>query len=133
RVPPDPSSCSRCEDRELVERISRFEPFLSAQPLTQAGRATVTAVVNGRRQQLFFDPAGSASSAFVWQPDDVLPVIEVTDGFGRRWLPRRDLLSIDAFAPEFVVEIDNDGATRLRFGDGEYGRRPATGVELTAS
>jgi predicted phage baseplate assembly protein len=63
----------------------------------------------------------------------VLPVITLTDDSARRWLPQRDLLSSDAFATDFVAEVDDDGRATLRFGDGEYGARPAPGVELLAT
>jgi hypothetical protein len=43
-----------------------------------------------------------------------------------RWFPRRDLLSSDRFAREFVVEIDNDSTPFLRFGDGKNGQKPQT-------
>lgn len=41
-----------------------------------------------------------------------------------RWEPLRDLLNTTATDRRFVVEIENDGRTLLRFGDGIYGRRP---------
>jgi Baseplate J-like protein len=42
------------------------------------------------------------------------------------WYPKRDLLSSDKFAKEFVVEIDNDGTAYLRFGDGINGQKPSS-------
>ena len=44
------------------------------------------------------------------------------------WTPQLDLLGSDGDAPEFVVEVEHDGAATLRFGDGEHGRRPDTGT-----
>lgn len=49
-----------------------------------------------------------------------------------RFAPRFDLLSSDRFAPDFVVEVDDDGRPRLRFGDGEAGRRPRPGSRFLA-
>jgi hypothetical protein len=40
------------------------------------------------------------------------------------WWPRQDLLGSDATDRHFVVEVGSDGRARLRFGDGELGRRP---------
>jgi hypothetical protein len=40
------------------------------------------------------------------------------------WEPVPDLLGSRAFDRHFVAEVDNGGATALRFGDDEYGRRP---------
>ena len=39
----------------------------------------------------------------------------------------------DGDAPEFVVEVENDGAATLRFGDGVHGRRPETGTAFEAT
>ncbi|HEY5958844.1 MAG TPA: putative baseplate assembly protein, partial [Polyangiaceae bacterium] len=41
------------------------------------------------------------------------------------WTAVPDLLDSPALARHFVAEIDNDGLTQLRFGDGEYGREVA--------
>ncbi|BCJ57209.1 baseplate J/gp47 family protein [Micromonospora endophytica] len=42
----------------------------------------------------------------------------------RTWQPRPDLLGSDRLAAHLVVEMEQDGTAVLRFGDGEYGRRP---------
>lgn len=44
-----------------------------------------------------------------------------------RWWPREDLLASGADARDFVVEIDDEGAAHLRFGDGVRGRQPQAG------
>jgi hypothetical protein len=62
----------------------------------------------------------------------VLPVI-VLRGEGETWRPRHDLLGSDRFAPDFVVEMDDDGSARLRFGDDALGRRPSAGTAFTAT
>jgi hypothetical protein len=41
------------------------------------------------------------------------------------WESVTDLLASPPTARRFVVEVDNDGASHLRFGDDEYGLRPA--------
>lgn len=130
---PAGSSCERCEPREAVVVPARFEPTLAETPLTQMGRTTRTAIVDGRRQRLAFDPEGSAASALRLDPAQALPAIRLVDGSGKVWLPQRDLLSSDAFASEFVAEMDDDGEATLRFGDGVYGQAPTIGVELTAT
>jgi hypothetical protein len=130
---PPVSSCERCGPRELVQPPARFAPPLLEQPLTQAARSSRTTIVAGHRERLFFDPIGSAASALAPDLAFVLPVIELHDASGRRWLPQRDLLSSDAFASEFVAEVAEDGSTGLRFGDGTYGERPVAGVAMTAT
>jgi hypothetical protein len=44
-----------------------------------------------------------------------------------RWLPRYDLLESGPDDRHFVVEIDDDGAAHLRFGDGVLGAQPQAG------
>jgi hypothetical protein len=51
----------------------------------------------------------------------------------RVWTPRQDLLSSFGYSPDFVAEIDNDGAACLRFGDGINGRKPAPGTVFRAT
>jgi len=131
--PASAGGCCGCETADLVEPPVRFAPTLSGRPVTRAGRTTATIVAGGRRQRLFFDPGGSAASAMTWDLDHVLPALRLRDDGGREWLPQRDLLSSDAFAPELVAEVDDDGASTLRFGDGEYGLRPAADAAFHAT
>jgi len=49
------------------------------------------------------------------------------------WRPRFDLLNSPRFAPEFVVEMEEDGRATLRFGDDTLGRRPVEGSSFRAS
>src|SRR5262249_39686282 len=48
------------------------------------------------------------------------------------WEARRDLLSSTEDDNHFVAEVEHDGSTRLRFGDGIHGRRPQPGTRFTA-
>jgi hypothetical protein len=65
-------------------------------------------------------------------PRQALPAVSLLGG-GERWTPQRDLLNSDRFAPDFVVEMENDRRGRLRFGDGKsYGRSPV-GTSFAAS
>lgn len=49
------------------------------------------------------------------------------------WIPQIDLLGSGPDDRHFVVEIDNDGVARLRFGDDECGQRPEAGSAFYAS
>jgi hypothetical protein len=49
------------------------------------------------------------------------------------WTPRNDLLESDTTDAHFVVEIDDEARARLRFGDGELGRRPRAGTGFLAT
>ena len=122
--PVSTQACDRCSDAAPALTPPRFRPPLQQAPLTQNATITRTQLVAGRRTRLAFDPAGTAASAFDWEMESVLPAIQLGDDRGVLWLPKRDLLSSDSFAPEFVVETANDGRSVLRFGDDENGLRP---------
>jgi hypothetical protein len=112
----------RCQEREPQSVLPRFNPRLKESPLTQAVPRPFAA-----------DPGASASSVFRWEMRDVLPAITLGDTNGQAWAPQRDLLSSDAFAAEFVAEVEEDGRGTLRFGDDKYGLRPTPGTTLTAT
>jgi hypothetical protein len=68
---------------------------------------------------------------------DALPALTllVTDATGavHDWTSAPDLLDSGPFDEHFVAEVDDEGRAELRFGDGEYGRRPDDDVAtLTA-
>jgi hypothetical protein len=138
-APPQPvagprqADCERCGGVLEEIRPARFAPRLAAAPLTQSGRVARTAVVEGRRRRLAFDPGAPAAAAMAWELSRVLPAVSLTDAHERPWHPQRDLLSSDAVASEFVAEVDDAGRATLRFGDGEHGARPAPGVQVFAS
>jgi hypothetical protein len=117
-----------CQDEDPEAPPARYRPLLDEVPVTQAGRVRPSAASGPGRP--YFDPAAPAAHAMRWEMGRVLPVIEVTGG-GGAWQPQRDLLASDAFAREFVVEVEDDGATALRFGDDRYGRRPRAGEALS--
>src|SRR6185436_17967077 len=78
----------------------------------------------------------SAAATLAADPRKAWPAIALEGtllGATEPWTPQIDLLGSDGDAPEFVVEIENDGSATLRFGDGEHGRRPeeATAFEAT--
>ena len=51
----------------------------------------------------------------------------------RTWVPRFDLLHSGPDDLHFVVEVDNEGAAHLRFGDGELGEQPPAGSAFYAA
>jgi hypothetical protein len=71
-----------------------------------------------------------ASDAATQDPRAAVPAIVLHDG-GNVWEPRRDLLESDRFAREFVVETEDDGTAALRFGDGQLGALPVSGLAAT--
>ncbi|MFL6672240.1 MAG: putative baseplate assembly protein [Massilia sp.] len=76
-------------------------------------------------------PRAPAAAALVQDPQRALPRIWLEEA-GTRWEPRHDLLASGRDARHFVAEVDDDGAARLRFGDGDMGRAPAPGASLRA-
>jgi len=73
-----------------------------------------------------------ASTTFGQDPHEALPAVELTCE-GDTWHARRDLLNSDRFAAEFVVEMEDDATSQLRFGDDVMGRRPTPGTCFKAS
>jgi len=111
----------RCAQEDPAPVPPRFEPSLDHRPVTQAAPTPAAK-----------DPLLSAAAVFRWEMRDVLPAVSLL-GSGRTWLPQRDLLSSDAFAEEFVGEVEDDGELTIRFGDDEYGMRPTPGVKFKAT
>jgi len=109
--------CGQCDASDRRTMPPRFRPALKERPLTQAAD---------------YNSALPAAAAFAWTMNDVRPSISLTDSQNRRWTPKRDLLSSDAFKSEFVAEIENDGRALIRFGDDRNGMRPGEGTQLRA-
>ncbi|HXU45672.1 MAG TPA: putative baseplate assembly protein [Thermoanaerobaculia bacterium] len=70
-------------------------------------------------------------------PPEAVPVVELrelssTGAAGAFWTCVRDLLGAGPFTRAFVLEVDNAGWARLRFGDDRYGRSPAPGTRFHA-
>ncbi len=74
-----------------------------------------------------FDPQGSANSVFGFDLQNAQPAIVLHDASGAVFTPRRDLLSSSGSATDFVVEVEDD-KTYLRFGDGVFGKAPASAL-----
>jgi hypothetical protein len=114
-----------CAPRETVTTAARFRPSLTNQPLTWS-------------QPL---PAcGCASRAIPQDPRQALPRIALQGtrqtpqgAVTTRWTAKADLLESGPTDNDFVVEIDDLGIARLRFGNGREGRMPDAGTAFTAS
>jgi hypothetical protein len=103
---------------------ARYRPRVPAKPLTCAGPYTPVEA-KGKK--------ASAGQMMQRALPDNLPVITLADNQGEVWQPQRDLLNSDTGAEDFVVEIEADGSAYLRFGDGQYGRRPAKDTKFRAT
>jgi hypothetical protein len=109
---------------DAVRTPGRFRPRLPDAPLTYA-------------QPL---PAGRQPAATLLAQDvrKALPQVWLSSVLPgqtaiRRWEPRYDLLASGPDDPHVVVEIEDDGSARLRFGNGELGEQPAAQEAFSAS
>lgn len=69
----------------------------------------------------------SAADALAGAGAPVLPAVELQAGptrHQRSWTVRQSLLDSGPFDAAFVVEVEDDGTARLRFGDGTNGMQP---------
>lgn len=123
------------EDLAPVSQAGNYNPRLRSAGVTHAAPYS-------HREAM----EASAAAALVQRVEQVEAAIVLTelhpafnaDGAksealgGKRWHARRDLLAGNRFARDFVAEVGNSGHCILRFGDGEYGRRPAVGSVFRA-
>ncbi|MET7330958.1 putative baseplate assembly protein [Nonomuraea sp. NPDC005650] len=75
--------------------------------------------------------AGPASAALAQDPRTALAQLRLTSD-GVTWTVRADLIGSGPEDPHVVVEVDDEGRSHLRFGDGTYGRgvRPGQRFDL---
>ena len=98
-----------------------FRPLLARRPVTQS--------------QPYDDRAArrlAAAAAARVEPSRAVPAVTLF-AEGERWEPVPELLNSDRFAADFVVETEEDGSARVRFGDGVLGRQPTPDVDFTAT
>jgi len=99
----------------------RFRPLLPDAPVTQAAPVSY--------------PPASAAAALRRDLREVVAQVQAiaaADPGAGAWSARPDLLASEAGDRHFVVEIESDGAARLRFGDDRNGSRPDSGTQFIA-
>jgi hypothetical protein len=104
-----------------VPEGDRYRPRLSREGLTHA-----------RPYRPLQDRDRPAQATMDGSLEGVLPQIQL-EADQITWLPQATLLRSDRFAPEFVVEMEEDGWASLRFGDGILGRRPVPNTVFEAT
>jgi hypothetical protein len=112
-VPRDKSAY--CKEPERLPVAPRFRPRVSQGPVTQVGD---------------YDSEGPATAAMTWSMRSVTPHISLTSTLGTDttpWSVQRDLLQSGKFDAHFVLETENDGSARIRFGDDLHGMEPDPG------
>jgi len=99
-----------------ARRTRPYRPHLAQRPVTFASP---------------IDLEHSAGASLHNDPRRALPAVTL-EGEDRVWEPVRDLLGSGRFEPVFVLETEDDGSARIRFGDEEHGHRPEGGFDFTA-
>jgi hypothetical protein len=101
-----------------VGNPKRFRPSLARGPVThEMPVMTSAAVIEAMRTDARL----------------AIPKIELTSHpDSLRWTSRADLLSSKPSDRHFVLEVEDDGSARVRFGDDRNGRRPERGMTFTA-
>jgi hypothetical protein len=115
-----------CEGRpgEVTLIPKRYRPNLSKMPLTNSEPLDFTGPASPVMQQ---DPRQAVPQALLTSRVKAgTGVIELL------WTAKSDLLDSTTDDTNFVLEIDNDGRSHLRFGDGDCGRRPEAGMTFSA-
>lgn len=126
----DGGGCSSCDPHAPRPAAPRFNPKLQKRPLTYAAPYRVSDEFDAQS----LPPA--AADAMRWATAGLLPSIRLEATFGQDvsgWMPQRDLLNSNPLGREFVVETETDATATLRFGDGRFGLRPASGTSFTAT
>ena len=73
----------------------------------------------------------AASVTTIQDTHKAMPVVSLQHNL-ESWSAKQDLLGSDRFATEFVVEIEKDGSSFIRFGDDICGKKPAIGFSPRA-
>ncbi|WP_422003427.1 putative baseplate assembly protein [Reyranella sp.] len=122
-----------CDKPEPAVVPPRFRPALAQLPLSHGfDVAGLLAVPVGTDEAWW--PASSLLSIDARAATPLIgPMTGTLGAVTEAWTPRRDLLSSADDATEFVVEIENGGRARLRFGDDDHGKRPDPGTGFVAT
>ena len=129
---PDPAlqtvaatSGDRCDPSEPPSPRVRYRPRLRQSPLTHAAPFSSL-------------PSASAAMTLSTKEKSQLPLPSLrlqrltSEPDPEEWTPVRDLLSSHASSREFVVEVETDGTTFVRFGDDILGAQPHSGTKFLA-
>ncbi|HEV2517987.1 MAG TPA: putative baseplate assembly protein [Devosia sp.] len=108
---------------------ARYRPSLTQQPLSHGFElGELIAIAPGGKAAWW-----PARALLALGARDATPLVTLDSTPGAAdWRPQRDLLASKAGDPHFVVEVENDGRARLRFGDGTHGLRPDTDTSFVA-
>ncbi len=112
---------------------ARFRPVLAQAPLTHGFALEDLLAVPIADDEAWW-PASSLPGIAAREATPCITALTGTLGaVTENWTPRRDLLESAGDATDFVVEVEDDGTARLRFGDDANGKRPDSGTHFVAS
>lgn len=97
--------------------VGRYRPRLGLGPVTFVGPSP--------------DLTQPAVAAMTWDSREATPAIKLSDGH-QKWNAQPDLLESGQFATDYVAEVESDGVTTLRFGDGVHGLEPDPDLTFVA-
>lgn len=119
------SCATDCAPPSVILTPGRFHPVLPDAPLTFAQAPPA---------------CGCASMTITQDPRQALPAITLTGTLDAgpnpvttHWSARATLLESGPDDLDFVVEVDDDGRARLRFGNGDEGQLPGAGTAFAAT
>jgi hypothetical protein len=75
-----------------------------------------------------YDGAAAAANSLTQDPRAAAPQVTLFDDDSNVWKPLPDLLETGPFSRNFIVETEDDGTARLRFGDGLLGEAPTAAL-----
>jgi hypothetical protein len=122
-----PGGC--CDQPDTPPVPPRFRPALKRTPLTHGFDLAAMLDVPIADDEAWWP----ASTLLAIAPRDATPRIALVDGASIPWTAQRDLIGSDGTATDFVVEVEDSGRARLRFGDDANGERPDSGTSFTAT
>ena len=121
-----------CVPPQIERPPLRYRPRLESTPLTHGFDLAGLLILKDAAAPVWW----SAAALRALSPREAMPCIELermNQAPQEFWTVQRDLLGSDDDATDFVVEVEDDGRARLRFGDDDHGRRPEEGAIFEAT
>lgn len=114
----------RCNAAQSIKVPPRFNPRLQYGPVTRGLRNPPETAV----------PASDHLTPALTSVAPQVIEFHATDNIGTEpWSVKQDLLNSNDHDNHAVLETEDDGVARLRFGDNRNGRRPESGMHFTVS
>lgn len=109
----------------------RYRPALAQAPLTHGLNLNQLLAVPIADDEAWWPASLLLSISAREATPRITSLIGTLGAVSEPWTPRRDLLESADDATDFMVEIEDDGTARLRFGDDANGKRPDPETSFT--